>query len=205
MHSYVIGMYTNESNVHICQMCKQPAQYVEVVEIANLGLELQQMHLCLCRNCASRYKSIRDSEAKRLHQMIIAIDLDNADEEFEINLKSDITVTFTQTHLVEIQTLLKLIDEYGLPDDQSSDSEDEVISCAPFEKMSIEEDDEIRQVLSNEKQDVYDIGTRVKHRVYGLGTVAECDGDKITILFDDGKEKTFDWSLCIQAGSITLR
>ncbi len=210
MHSYVIGMYTNESNVHICQMCKQPAQYVEVVEIANFGLELQQMHLCLCRNCASKYKSIRDNAtgryAKQIHQKIVSMDLDNADEEYEISLKSDITVTFTQTHLVEIQTLLKLIDEYGLPDDQSSDSEDEVINCTPLEKTLIEEDDELGQALNNEdeEQDIYDIGTRGKHRVYGLGMVAECDGDKITILFDDGKEKTFDWSLCIQAGSITL-
>ena len=58
MRSYVIGMYTNESNVHICQICKEPAQFVEAVEIANFGLELPQMHLCLCKNCASKYKSI---------------------------------------------------------------------------------------------------------------------------------------------------
>lgn len=61
IRSYVIGMYTNESNDHICQICKEPAQFVEVVEIANFGLELPQMHLCLCENCASKYKSIRDN------------------------------------------------------------------------------------------------------------------------------------------------
>ena len=45
MRSYVIGMYTNESNAHICQICKEPAQFVEAIEIANFGLELPQMHL----------------------------------------------------------------------------------------------------------------------------------------------------------------
>lgn len=28
--------------------------------------------------------------------------------------------------------------------------------------------------------------------------------DRITILFDDGKEKTFDLKVCVRAGSLTL-
>lgn len=43
-----------------------------------------------------------------------------------------------------------------------------------------------------------------KQKIYGLGTVEECFGDRITILFDDGKEKTFDLKVCVRAGSLTL-
>lgn len=209
MRSYVIGMYTNESSVHICQICRAPSQFVEAVEIANFGLELPQMHLCLCKNCASIYKSIRDNHKddykKQIHQAIVSMDVENSDEEFEIGLNADISVAFTQTHLAEIQTLLMLIDEYGLPDDDYSVIEDGVNCPGPLGNMPRREKIEpSEQEISKKKQKISDIGARVKHKVYGLGTVEDCFGDKITILFDDSKEKTFDLKVCVRAGSLTL-
>lgn len=203
MRSYAIGMYTNESNAHICQICKKPADFVEVVELANFGLELPQMHLCLCKNCASKYKSIRDNckedYKKQLRQAILAIDLDNANDEFEIRLNDDTTVSFTQTHLAEIQTLIMLIDEYGLPNNENSDLEQEVnkrdVSDAEIKKENASEHDR-----KDIKKDVYDIGTRVKHKIYGPGTVIECLGDRITILFDSHKVKIFDLKVCVRTG-----
>ena len=44
----------------------------------------------------------------------------------------------------------------------------------------------------------------MKHKIYGLGTVEECFGDRISILFDNGKEKAFDLKVCVQTGSLTL-
>lgn len=207
MRSYVIGMYTNESNAHICQICKEPAQFVEVTEIANFGLELPQMHLCLCKNCASKYKSIRDSRKDdykvKVHNAIVSMDVDNS-EEFEIGLNADVSVTFTQTHLAEVQALLMLIDEYGLPDDENSDIEEVVNTHGPLGNMPRKEGENTSQETSNKKQKISDIGARVKHKSYGIGTVEECFGDRITILFDDGKEKTFDLKVCVRAGSLTL-
>ena len=208
MRSYVIGMYTNESNDHICQICKEPAQFVEVVEIANFGLELPQMHLCLCKNCASKYKSIRDNRKDdykvKVHNAIISIDVDNA-EEFEIGINADIAVTFTQTHLAEVQTLLMLIDEYGLPDDENSDLGEGVNAHDPLGNMPrSEEEKNTSQEASNKRQKISDTGARVKHKIYGLGTVEECFGDRITIQFDDGKEKNFDLKVCERAGLLTL-
>lgn len=179
MRSYVVGMYTNESNAHICQICKEPAQFVEAVEIANFGLELPQMHLCLCKNCASKYKAIRDSHKDdyrvKVHNAIISMDVDNA-EEFEIGLNADISVTFTQTHLAEVQTLLLLIDEYGLPDDENSDLEEVVNTHGPLGNMPRKEEENISQETNNKKQKISDIGARIKHKIYGLGTVEECFG-----------------------------
>lgn len=207
MRSYVIGMYTNESNAHICQICKEPAQFVEVTEIANFGLELPQMHLCLCKNCASKYKSIRDSRKDdykvKVHNAIVSMDVDNS-EEFEIGLNADVSVTFTQTHLAEVQALLMLIDEYGLPDDENSDIEEVVNTHGPLGNMPRKEGENTSQKAINKKHKISDIGARVKHKIYGLGTVEECLGDRITILFDDGKEKTFDLKVCVRAGSLTL-
>lgn len=207
MRSYVIGMYTNESNAHICQICKEPAQFVESVEIANFGLELPQMHLCLCKNCASKYKSIRDNHKddykEKVHNAIVSMDIENS-EEFEIGINADISVTFTQTHFAEVQTLLMLIDEYGLPEDENSDLEEVVDAHGPLGNMPRREEENTSQETSNKKQKISNIGARVKHKIYGLGTVEECFGDRITILFDDGKEKTFDLKVCVRAGSLTL-
>lgn len=207
MRSYVIGMYTNESNAHICQICKEPAQFVEAVEIANFGLELPQMHLCLCKNCASKYKSIRDNHKDdykvKVHNVIVSMDVDNA-EEFEIGLNADIAVTFTQTHLAEVQTLLMLIDEYGLPDDANSGIKEVVNTHGPLENVPRREEKNTSQETINKKHKISDIGARVKHKIYGLGTVEECFGDRITIQFDDGKEKTFDLKVCVRAGLLTL-
>lgn len=207
MRSYVIGMYTNESNAHICQICKEPAQFVEAVEIANFGLELPQMHLCLCKNCASKYKSIRDNHKddykEKVHNAIVSMDIENS-EEFEIGINADISVTFTQTHFAEVQTLLMLIDEYGLPEEENSDLEEVVNAHGPLGNMPRREEENTSQETSNKKQKISNIGARVKHKIYGLGTVEECFGDRITILFDDGKEKTFDLKVCVRAGSLTL-
>ena len=48
-----------------------------------------------------------------------------------------------------------------------------------------EDVDSFEHETSNKKQKISDIGARVKHKIYGLGTVEECFGNRITILFDD--------------------
>ena len=97
-----------------------------------------------------------------------------------------------------------MIDEYGLPDDENSYLEETVNTHGPLGNIPRKEDVNSSQEISNQKQKISDIGARVKHKIYGLGTVEECFGDRITILFDDGKEKTFDLKVCVRAGSLTL-
>ena len=159
MRSYVIGMYTNEGNAHICQICKEPTQFVEAIEIANFGLELPQMHLCLCKNCASKYKSIRDNHKDdyktKIHKAIASIDLEGVDEKFEIGINADISLTFTQTHLAEVQIFLRLIDEYGLPDDEDRDLEEVVNAHSPLGNIPRREDvAPFEHGTSNKKQKI---------------------------------------------------
>lgn len=179
VRSYVLGMYTNESNVHICQMCKEPSSYIDVTEIANYGIELPQLNLCLCRNCSSKYKEIRDINRDnykyQMKQVLKSADLDCNVDEFAVTLNSKNSIFFTQTHLAEVQVILSLIDEYGLPSEQPESPK----------KIS-------------------DSGAKVNHKVYGNGIVSSCLGDKITVDFDNGRETTFDLKVCQKSGLIKL-
>lgn len=104
-----------------------------------------------------------------------------------------------------MQTLLKLIDEYGLPDDQNRDPEEVINAHGPLGNMPRREDEDSSVYeTSNKKQKISDIGARVKHKIYGPGTVEECFGDRITILFDDGNKKTLDLKVCVRAGLFDL-
>lgn len=138
VRAYAIGMYTNEGQVKLCQMCKKPSDYVDAVEIANYGIELPQMHLCLCRNCSSRYKQIRDSDKEGFKQKmkaaLLGLDIEEEEDSYEIVLNSDSALYFTQTHIAEIQTLLSLIDKYGLPnDDTVSDEGMDAVTTGPLQ------------------------------------------------------------------------
>lgn len=119
IRAYTLGMYVNESDTQICQMCKKAAPYVDVTEIANYGIEMPQLNLCLCKNCSSRYKQFRDgSKEKFKEEMTRAlrnIDIGTPAEDYEIELSSDATVHFTQTHLAEVKEILSLLEQYGIP------------------------------------------------------------------------------------------
>lgn len=120
VRAYISGMYTNDSDVKICQMCREPIQFLEVTEISNYGIEMNQLNLCLCKNCASKYKMFRDNNKdcfkNEMKKAICNLDIDNNYGECEIELNSDTSIYFTQTHVAEIQEIFKLIDEYGTPE-----------------------------------------------------------------------------------------
>lgn len=119
--SYAIGMYTNSSNVHICQMCKKTIDFMDVLQIANFGIEMPQLNLCLCRECASKYKAIRDANKEEFKKMIrlaiMSLESEKESDDYSIKFNEEMILHFTQTHLAEIQEIFRLIDEYGLPHD----------------------------------------------------------------------------------------
>lgn len=123
--AYVIGMYTNEEKIKFCQICMEPSDNIETTEIANYGIELSQMNLCLCTNCARNYKNIRDVDKenfkKKMKDALKGIDSSEGADTYDVILNNNMTIHFTQTHLMEIQTLFQLIDEYGLPKSEESE------------------------------------------------------------------------------------
>ncbi len=117
--SYAIGMYTNSSNIRICQMCKKPVAFIEVDQIANFGIEMPQLNLCFCRECSAKYRAMRDVNKdefkKQIRAALLLIDAEEYSDDYSIKLNEDSTIHFTQTHIAEIQVILRLLAEYGVP------------------------------------------------------------------------------------------
>ena len=133
VRAYAIGMYSNETNNIICQLCKQKTEQAEVTAIANYGIELDQLNLCLCRNCAGKYKMMRDSNKENfkveIRRQINNSYINKGLNEYIIELNSETRLHFTQTHMVEIQTIFKMLDEYGLP---TNTAEEEIAVASPL-------------------------------------------------------------------------
>lgn len=128
--SYAIGMYTNSSNTKICQICKQPVAFIEVDQIANFGIEMPQLNLCLCRDCSAKYKAMRDGNKdefkKQIRVAIMAMDINEYSDDYSIVFNEDTVLHFTQSHLAEIQEILRLLAEYGNPSEEVKDYDDNV-------------------------------------------------------------------------------
>lgn len=119
VRAYVGSMYMNDSDVKICQICKKPVWQMEVTEIANFGIELPQLNLCLCRECSGIYKSMRDVNKdafkEGIKQAILGLNPEEKSEEYEIEFNENTSLYFTETHVAEIQTIFGLLSEFGTP------------------------------------------------------------------------------------------
>lgn len=128
--SYAIGMYTNSSNTKICQMCRKPVAFIEVDQISNFGIEMPQLNLCLCRECSAKYHAMRDGNKeefkKQIRAALLSIDIKVYSDDYSIRFNEDTTLYFTQTHIAEIQEILRLLTEYGTPVEEEDENEGKV-------------------------------------------------------------------------------
>lgn len=115
---YLTEFYALQGKLgYICQMCGKSKEYFESCELLNEPQkELPPMNLCLCLDCAMKFRAIRREKAgmeKFLSEICGVTDTDLADD-YPIRVPLDHTndITFSQTHLAEIKELLKL-QEYG--------------------------------------------------------------------------------------------
>ena len=156
--SYAMGMYTNSSNTRICQICQKPIAFIEVAQIANFGIEMPQLNLCLCRDCSARYSAMRDGNKeefrKQIRGAILSLDVDEEADDYSIELNADMTLHFTQTHLAEIQEIFRLLAEYGTPVENTGDDYDDNVGgplMHPTRKSQEErESDEIQTSIVKE-------------------------------------------------------
>lgn len=98
--AYAIGMYTNSRNMPVCQMCKKTAYYPEVCQIANYGIEMSQLNICLCRECAAKYYTFRDVNKnvfkENMKDKILKIDTYHLVPEYQIELDSNTSITLNK-------------------------------------------------------------------------------------------------------------
>ncbi len=140
VREYLTGMYTNSNDVRICQMCRKQAAPMEATEIANFGIEMEQLHLCLCAGCASKYRSYRDRNKIEFKEAIMDLLLDantggeaanESEKEFKVELPDQNSISFTQTHLAELKEIMELLRDYGTPD-QHDETEGEIVEEGPL-------------------------------------------------------------------------
>lgn len=133
--SYAKGMYTNPSNITICQMCKKPAEHPQAKQIANLGIEMPQLNLCLCSGCAPKYdeysRKNKNEFNERVKKAVLSTDVSFYMDEYPVSINDHITVYFTQIHLAEVQTILNLLSEYGVPSNKQEEITSPIIKDSP--------------------------------------------------------------------------
>ena len=119
--AYLRGMYTNQFGRIICQSCKRIMGEKEIfaVSIANFGVDMEQLNLCLCPNCYQKYEAIKKTRSDEYKESIKRA-MENAaismrEPYYKVSASMDMSLYFTQTHLAEVQNILQLLDKYGVP------------------------------------------------------------------------------------------
>lgn len=148
-------------------MCHDSCANIESTKIFNNPeVELDPMHLCLCPNCASLYKKIRnaDSEMESFKNRILRLsESEISSDEYVVMDVENQELWFTQTHIAEIKALLQL-----------SEDVKKAAVVTPIETG----DDEDKTGLS-----VYDsyVGKLIKRKDGFSGKVTKVDGEYITV------------------------
>ena len=110
--AYLLNMYRYDGVYkYACQMCHDSCASVEIAELFNKPeTELDPLNLCLCPNCATKYRSYRNNS--RAMEMLMNSIVELTENQIGVDYVSipveETELWFTQIHFAEIQELLKL-------------------------------------------------------------------------------------------------
>ena len=117
--AYLQNMYRHEGNNRFkfaCQLCHDTTSSFEATEVfANPETELDPVNLCLCPNCATKYRAFRRNG--ELMKKVRRVFLTKNDADIEagdyvvVPVDDDDELWFTQTHFAEIRELMTLTEE----------------------------------------------------------------------------------------------
>lgn len=192
--AYLMNMYKYDGIYkYACQMCHDSCTNIEKTELFNSPeTELDPMNLCLCPNCAAKYRKLRNeaTEMEYFKNKILSLnELEIMNDDYISFDFGDCELWFTQIHIAEIQSLIKLA-----TDAQSND----------LEKPEVVEDEQ-------EGLSVYSayVGKKLRRKKDGyLGEVTSVDleKDRLTVrtLNGDhaGKEMVISLSFVVQNPNI---
>ena len=122
--------------------------------------------MCLCRDCSARYRAIRDANKdefkKQIKGAILTIDTSEEADDYSIMFDSETGLHFTQTHIAEIQEILRLLSEYGTPSDDADELYDSSVSGPLLhpttEKVEIKRPSAVPDNISKDMQKSESIG-----------------------------------------------
>ena len=100
---------------YACQLCHHSSANIECCQVdekGNADKELEPMHLCLCPNCAAKFRAYRNSSAYSAFQSKLrSLSYEQIKDDSPVKVPLDREeVWFTQRHIAEIISLLKLQD-----------------------------------------------------------------------------------------------
>ena len=117
--AYLQNMYRHEGNNRFkfaCQLCHDTSSSFETTEVfLKPETELDPVNLCLCPNCAAKYRRWRADESimKNVRNELLTkndADIEGGDY-VAISIDDQNELWFTQTHFAEIRELLRLTEE----------------------------------------------------------------------------------------------
>ena len=110
--AYLRSMYEVGDHRYACQMCHEPVSSYEKCQLSqSMEKELDPLYLCLCSNCATKYRRLRRNNAHK--QGLVRQIAGLTEEEISTHTPVEITVGdeslwFTQIHIAEIRELIGL-------------------------------------------------------------------------------------------------
>ena len=213
VRAYLMNMYkVDGEHKYACQMCHKVYTNIEACQIVKKPkMELDPLNLCLCPNCAMKYRKVRDEwffheEFLDKIRDLKELDISRANP-VKINLKVGFESTelwFTQIHVAEIRELYDLMYK---ADTVKLNKEDEKQVDA---LKSIDNQNNNSEPVKENKDDRYAsyVGKRVKHKSEGEGIVQLCNEQYIAIRFTRGRRSGetvgYDSKICFSNNLIEV-
>jgi hypothetical protein len=145
IRSYLLNMYRYDGVfLYACQLCHDSCPTPETAEIFNKpDTELDPINLCLCPNCAAKYRSYRNNPSmmEALRDQIFKLEERELGEDYVEIPIGDECLWFTHIHFAEIQELLRLSEEVQNQGKKNSDeiespvSDDEKSGMAVYSEL----------------------------------------------------------------------
>ena len=230
VRAYLMNMYrVNSSYSYACQLCHKPFSNVEMCQLEQKpDVELDPLNICLCPNCASHFRTLRNNKflADRLIEAILDVSESEIEENDHVSVAiNDYDFWFTPTHIAEIIELLKLkkkaAEERTVTSQTISTPKPKPTSKAPGRNVTAcvqpmqEEtpsptvDTETEELHSDTS--AYDelIGRRVFHKSKkAYARVVECDGEYVVLNFESGdkagQDVKYNLAICLNNGWIEV-
>lgn len=190
--AYLKNMYrVGRENLYACQMCHKPVAYFEACGVEKKPeMELDPMNLCLCSDCAVKYRNIREKRdvVKNFLNTIQSLSKDDISSRktAKIDIEGE-SIWFTQTHIAEIRELLILKQKADKADDINENKRDINSENSPFAQKPEAAENQHEQINSQkfEKTKWY-VGKKVHDKkIDKYGKVVEVGENYVYIEFND--------------------
>jgi len=232
VRAYLMNMYrVNSSYRYACQLCHKPFSNVEMCQLEQKpDVELDPLNICLCPNCASNFRTLRNNKflADRLIESILDVSESEIEENDHVSVAvNDYDFWFTPTHIAEIIELLKL--KKKATEERKSQSQTEgkpkpkpeakplESSFAVTKQPAKEETPPAPPAPEPEEEELHDdtsaygelIGRRVFHKSKkAYARVVGCDGEYVVLNFETGdkagQDVKYNLAMCLNNGWIEV-